>query len=131
MIKLTPSIQLGVTSRKVSTFGQPILIDQSGTVYQYVQPEYNKLLRRDNSFDSRNTVALDFKLPRAKGRVWPEPPSVHQELTMFAPGLENEPLCYACVSYMNLGRKRSVGLIHITDIKWVHPIISNYFSLDT
>ena len=130
MKQTKPLVKLGSTCRTVGDFGQCILIDQFGTKYKHVVPEYAELLANEYSLNVQNTVVLDFKLPRASGKRWPEPPRKNQELIMYdpEPGFENEVLCVARVGYVNLEHNRSVGIVHITDIKWLHPVVNNIFS---
>ena len=124
---MLPLITLGETVRTVSTFGDPVLVDQNGTAYQRVSSEYKAELRHDRSFAS-SMVALDFKLPRARGKKWPEPPRIRDVLQLRSPAL-NEQLCVATVTYVHLGRRRSVGIVYLTDVLWTHPVIGNIFKV--
>lgn len=120
-------VTLGETSRSVSTFGIPLLIDAKGTCYKHVSKNVNDILQHDFQFRSGQTVALDFKLKRARGKKWLEPPRINDTIGFFDPQfqLNRDLLCTGRISYIHLSRKRSVGLVYITDIDWIHPIIGN------
>ena len=118
-------VTLGETLRTVATFGDPILYDDKGRSYQHIFAQYAHALRRERSFDHSRMVALDFKLPRAKGKQWPEPPRLHEELQLFEPQL-NELMCTARANYVHLGRRRSVGVIYLEEVRWVHPVIDSF-----
>jgi len=118
-------ITLGETTRNVSTFGIPILIDNENRMYQTIQPRYERQLRRDHSFDWLTMKAFDFKLKRARGKKWPEPPRVGQLLTFSSP-LMNEELCTGKVSYLHLGRKRSVGVIYLDMWSWTSTTVPDF-----
>lgn len=120
-------VSLGKTTRSVSTFGDPVLVDQTGTSYQHVANNYKEALERDNSFRMGQNVALDFKLVRAKGRSWPEPPKVHDQLVMYIPELTDEPACTGEVSYVHLGHNRAVGVLYLDKVRWIHTVVSNIF----
>jgi len=122
---MEPLISLGETTRNVSTFGIPKLIDNEDRMYQTIQPQYERQLRRDNNFDWFTMKAFDFKLKRARGKKWPEPPRVGQLLTFYSP-LMNGELCSGNVSYVNLGRKRSVGVIYLDTWSWTSKIVPDF-----
>ena len=123
---MIPLVTLGETIRTVSTFGDPVFIDQNQITYQTVLPQYKAQLRRDRLFTS-SVVALDFKLPRASGKKWPEPPRIHDVLQLKEPVISEE-LCTGTVTYTHLSRRRSVGIVYLTNIKWTHPVINNIFN---
>lgn len=110
-------LKLGETSRSVSTFGIPVLTDNDDRMYQTVQPRYEKILERDSSFDQRYMKAFDFKLKRARGKKWPEPPRVGETVTFKSPLVEGE-LCTGIVKYVHLGRRRSVGIVYLDEWCW-------------
>ena len=113
-------LQLGETSRTISTFGIPILTDSQNRSYQIIQPQYEKLLRTDSSFDWETMKAFDFKLKRARGKVWPEPPRIDEELTFKSPFLKGEgELCSGVVWKFHLGHRRSVGLVYLKEWTWL------------
>tara|TARA_B100000787_G_C16179275_1_gene290841 strand:+ start:1473 stop:1850 length:378 start_codon:yes stop_codon:yes gene_type:complete len=120
-------IQLGKTTRSVGTFGVPILTDGSGTVYQYVSAAYRTALNGvERAYREGRMVPLDFKLKRARGRIWPEPPKKHDVLTLFAPKLLTEPMCTAVVQGVWLDPGRSVGLVYLENVVWKHKIVSRF-----
>lgn len=118
-------VKLGETTRSVSTFGIPKLLDNEDRMYQTIQPKYEQQLRRDGSFDWMNMKALDFKLKRASGKKWPEPPRVGQTLTFSSP-LMNGELCTGVVSYVHLGRKRSVGIVYLDEWRWTSEAVPDF-----
>ena len=118
---------LGQTSRNHTkkSFGAHILIDRQQRKYQIVEERYEKLLRRDNSFDHGSMRAFDFKLPKAEGKVWPEPPRVGSVVS-FLSTIGNELLCAGRVSYVHLGRKRSVGIIYLDQWEWYSNTVPDF-----
>ena len=119
---------LGETSRssKKSSFGTPILLDQNGNAYQLVERRYKTLLERDSNFIPKMR-AFDFKIVRAKGKKWQEPPRVG-DLLQFRSPIGDAVLCSGTVCYVNLGRKRSVGIVYIEDFVWTSTSIPDLTS---
>lgn len=116
-------IILGETSRTVSTFGIPILVDSQERFYQKIQPQYEKLLRKNSSLVA--VKAFDFKLKRARGKKWPEPPRVGELLTFHHPRIEGE-LCTGIVNYIHLGRRRSVGVVYLEEWCWTSAVLPDF-----
>ena len=120
-------IVLGETSRNHTkkSFGTPVLVDEQNRQYQVVEDRYNKLLQKDNSFEFDTMRAFDFKLPRARGLRWPEPPRV-DDLLIFNSLLGSESLCSGRVTYIHLGRKRSVGVLYIKEWNWFSKNVPDF-----
>jgi len=116
---------LGETSRKVSTFGTPVLKDEQERMYQKIERRYDKLLQRDSRFNYKTMRAFDFKLKRAKGREWPEPPGVGDVIT-FISTLGDDIMCSGIVSYIHLGRKRSVGIVYLDEWEWYSETVPDF-----
>ena len=121
-------LTLGETSRSVSTFGIPVLTDTEERMYQTIQPAYEKILRRDNYFDRGSMKAFDFKLKRALGKKWPEPPRVGDVITFESPLIAGD-LCTGVVKYVHLGRRRSVGLVYLDEWRWLNEAVPDFTSL--
>ena len=125
MTRMEKLLILGETSRNRSTFGIPVLLDEQDRMYQKVQPRYNELLIKDSRFDFSTMRAFDFKLKRARGKQWPEPPSIGDTLVFSSP-LANDKLCTGIVSYVHLGRKRSVGIIYLENWVWISNVVPDF-----
>lgn len=124
---MEPLIEIGRTQQTVRTFGrrrQPHeqFVDSNGTQYCLVSNQYKEAVFRTRFF--RNGLHLDFKLKRARGRVWPEAPRLHSRITFYNAYMLNEEdvLFHGRVSYVDLERKRSVGMVVVEDVQWVHPV---------
>lgn len=115
---------LGETNRTVSTFGKPILVDAEERSYQVVDIRYADMLSKDSRF-TEGMKAFDFKLKRAKGKKWPEPPRVG-DVIVFSSTIGSEQLCSGKVSYIHLGRKRSVGILYLDEWEWISETVPDF-----
>lgn len=129
METLPKLIRLGETQRRVRTFGKAELVntlsDGRTIDYRVVSPEYLEVLLKKSSFNLSRMRAFDFKLPRAEGKRWPEPPRLNGNIDFFDP-VSNELLCTGTVYMMNIKKKRSTGIIYVMNFEWVHEIITDF-----
>ena len=122
-------VTLGVSQRRVRTFGAPELVsvisDGRTISYKVVSDEYLRILSTKTSFSPERMRAFDFKLPRATGKRWPEAPRLNGNIEFQHPQ-SGETLCTGTVTFTNLLRKRSTGIMYVMDFTWVHDIITDF-----
>jgi len=111
-------LKLGETTRSRTNFGRAVLQDPDGRSYQLIEDRYRTLLDTDNSFDTTTMRAFDFKLMIGRGKKWQEAPRVGTMLSFVDPDGDSSTVCMGIVKYVNLGHRRSYGLLYLEDFKW-------------